>query len=705
MLIFDTSCEKAEDTENNYDSLIARLQNDETDLVALDIRAKLTKSQLTRLFDAIKKNTHLSSLTLRGSSFDGYNLSDEYAYSQLAMLLKNKHHHLSALTLYHTGIDEGGAIAIASALKTNQKLDYLKISGHSINKTGQLFLIEMLTKNRHLNDFIFKYPGIYGFPRLALISQLPKISVSHLDCEGDFHTFLLSNIHFEENFSQHLTRDKALEYQRNPLAFKTQLKTSKMDKEIKRLHQLNFDPSFIERCEHVMDHFKKQEQALIEYYPSFEKENDAIQKFKRETSGPGLSKADNEALKELENSFKQTRERLKKEYIELQLQQIAYLSKVEKSFHQTDHAKSDQKESKTLSKEEDNSSPSKYAIHQPEEQDTESRAKPQNTVTKKREVYLIRPLASKPEQAETNQAREQELTALSKSLVALIKNREQYFKISFAIFNFDNIKLDFNRAGNSSNSKPWGDEFPQGKNIHDIKLDASEDVWLEAAWFVLLKNWAPIMISEEHMPISDLNAINISRNSLFRILSTIGSHTEQPLKLDDLKPAVIRDMINHTMPKLFSIFAMCKRVPETLQKQENHDVIEAMIHALQNVIARTIQHSTLESTIYYILNGKIPEKGIYTVSEFSDMCDSYKSIFTDEERKVLEHWIDSHSLQETTVGKSFLDLDRSLRENDIALFTETLSLQPVDQGYFEKIENSIQKQIDETPQIKNVPRL
>lgn len=686
MLIFDTSCEKAEDTENNFDSLLARLQNDESELVALDIRAKLTKPQLKTLFDAIKKNTHLVSLTLRGSSFDGYDLSDEYAYSQLAMLLKSKHHHLSALTLYHTGIDEGGAIAIASALKTNQTLNYLKISGHSINEAGQLFLIEMLTKNHQLNDFIFKYPGIYGFPRLSLISQLPEISVSQLDCEGDFHTYLLSNIHFDEDFSNDFSRRKALEYQQNPLAFKTQIKTSKLDKEIKRLHQLNFEPSFIERCKHVLDHFKEQERALIESYPSFEKENDAIQKLKRETPGTGFSEADKDALKELENSFNQTRERLKKEYIALQHKQAVYLTKMEERFHQ---------------KTPDNTP--KDVIPQPDAQDTDSRVKPQNTVAKKRQVYLIRPPASIPEQAEPNQVREQELIALSKSLATLQKYRDQYLKSSFLIFDIYNAQLDIDHVLNSPNAKRWTDEFPEGKDIHNIKLDSSEAVWLEAAWFVLLKNWAPIMISKEHLTTSKSNIIDTPRKFLFQILSTISSHNEDHLKPNELKPAVIRNIIDNTMHKLFSTFAMCKRVPETLEKEENREALEIAIQSLQNIIATTIQHSTLESTIYYILNGKIPEKSLYAASEFTQMCDIYKSICTGEQRTILENWIDSNKLRETAVGKSFLDLDRSLRENDIALFTESLSLQPVDEGYFDKIENSLQKQIDKKSQTRNAP--
>jgi hypothetical protein len=123
----------------------------------------------------------------------------------------------------------------------------------------------------------------------------------------------------------------------------------------------------------------------------------------------------------------------------------------------------------------------KDAIPQPEAQDTESRVKPQNTAAKKHQVYLIRPPASKPEQAEPNQVREQELIALSKSLATLQKYRDQYLKSSFLIFDIYNAQLDIDHVLNSPSAKRWNGEFPEGKDIHNIKLDSSEAVWLEAA--------------------------------------------------------------------------------------------------------------------------------------------------------------------------------------------------------------------------------
>jgi len=138
MIIFDIYCENSPNSENAFDSLIRRIKSNDDRIKALDIRSKLTKAQLKELVDAMKMNTILSGLILRGNlSFDQYDLSDEYACHQIVELLRDNKN-LKSLILFHSGIGDEGAKAISSVLKNNTALTAIKICGHPLYRTKHL---------------------------------------------------------------------------------------------------------------------------------------------------------------------------------------------------------------------------------------------------------------------------------------------------------------------------------------------------------------------------------------------------------------------------------------------------------------------------------------------------------------------------------------------------------------------------------------
>src|SRR4051794_667815 len=115
MIIFDSFCDKKDKfSENDFQSLLERVKNNDLSITGLDIRGTLNPEQFTSLFEVLKKNNTVEALVLRGNDFK-CDLSNKDIYLGLSSLLQTSQN-IKALTLYHTNIKDDGIEYITSAL-------------------------------------------------------------------------------------------------------------------------------------------------------------------------------------------------------------------------------------------------------------------------------------------------------------------------------------------------------------------------------------------------------------------------------------------------------------------------------------------------------------------------------------------------------------------------------------------------------------
>jgi hypothetical protein len=320
---------------NVFSQLIQQIADNEY-ITQLDIRIKLTREQLSELFKAIIKKNAIQELILRKSSFDNYDLSDELAHNKLARFLKTSS--LKSLTLYNTGIDDNGAIALSSVLKKhNVKLKNLKISGHKIKQAGAVYLTEMLVFNKTLDKLEFYNDGINGLARLFLVAQFPYMSLSKIAIDGSFNSMLMHNCILSEEFDSFCDLpgwawSSKRAYMDNPIKFTYAQKEQRENSFLGLLKSYNLDSSFIKRTRDLLYKFSNEEQELIRNYPSAEEEEEKIEYIRELYAGKPILEI--QEISKLRNSFQTKRLELINKYNDLQQQYYEYLTGIEESYNQ-----------------------------------------------------------------------------------------------------------------------------------------------------------------------------------------------------------------------------------------------------------------------------------------------------------------------------------------------------------------------------------